>query len=897
MRWNTLATALAIATLVSGCGGPPPVIDQPVNSARDLIESGDPNAAIATLRTVERLSEGTPAQQVDYHLTYGMALLQLGYVSEPAFLGDPNDPSTIKARERATELARSNYVDARREFGLALQLLPIKGDDGRTREDDAKDQYEAKLGTGLSYLREGILLDEPQWKSKADQLFGECDRLAPRAGLVADQDPRLIFARVRRFQTRELTEARVKELLKELDTFQELQKQSGYSVHVAYRDMLDYVRQFDTPKKVEAIANETSSEEARLLETVAEQYVEWLSEFDSGRSSLPPIWNRFEGELTKFFKNHRDWTTRRQSADRILADAREVTSQTDPDVVALRQMIGRLDQVDLEFREAEGEYTRLYRRALVDCVNALLLEASGNMELKNDDAYRKALDATDEAKRLASSDQLAEERSERLRAEFDDAANKIRGHQAFAKLEREVWGVLQREGVEKAVETLEQLAQNRDLLTNPTYVAEVASLRTAITEKSEGYREATQLIAQIDQIEAPSERLDLAKQLNDLVDRHQLEKLRVDATRTLRDAQIDNSDFADALATMQSIQNPTQTDQMAIGLCNYERKNYDEAARAFKGVKPGVVANSRYGVQALRAGGEALIQTKNHDASYDYFLKLKEVNQEAGRNDASVELRLIDCCKFELQKGLDSEEARLWRKRWLEHNPRDFENRKELMREAYALGKKAATEASSPTDADALRYFREAYDHLRFYLGNRGYDGLTNEDQKLADRLYAAFADYAPLDEATYVYVNEADGIERKEVHRPLGSDANRDQAEVRVTVAGTETPKQKWLKLSDKLIREIRSKNRPLLISIPSPEQTEYSTTWGNQRIEIADIGQEFLHGGERYQHCLIVRVYGSNNEPGKYFEYTLAPDVGIVREVNAASPTRDTYVLKSRS
>ncbi|MCA8961973.1 MAG: hypothetical protein KDC38_15715, partial [Planctomycetes bacterium] len=424
------------------------------------------------------------------------------------------------------------------------------------------------------------------------------------------------------------------------------------------------------------------------------------------------------------------------------------------------------------------------------------------------------------------------------------------------------------------------------------YTDRVASLRGEVEQSSGAYLEATRLLAQIGEIESAAERLEKAEVLDRLVQDNGLGSLEGRSTRIYRDALVDNNRFDEAIDATGRISDRDPTDSLALGLCHFEKNNFVEAAENFNKVKPQVIRNSRYGATALQAAGQANLNANQPEWSFQCFSELKAKNAEDRRPVATVDNKLIEVCKLALRSTLKPEEERLWRTRWRELDPRQSENLRELMRVSYALGKAANKEGTPAGHDEAMRDFGDAYEALRAYLKDNGYDTLSDEDRKTADRLFACFADYVPLEPGTtYTYESEKTNTVRV-VKRISGNSV--DQLEVKVEVGGTEIP-EKWVKTTGgMLIREVRGANRPLLISIPDPENTAHETSWGNQRVEITDIGQEVRASGERFQHCIVVRVYGGESNDA-YKEYTLAPNVGIVREVNSAND--DAYVLKSRS
>ncbi|MCA8962997.1 MAG: hypothetical protein KDC38_20885, partial [Planctomycetes bacterium] len=193
------ASALALAIAVSSCGAPGPVYLSQVQEAQKDLAAGDPEQAQRVLRGIGKLSEGSKLEQLEFHLTLARTLTYLGILSEPVFLGEDLTPQKLERRKRSIDTATGHYRDARQHFHAAAELLPVDAD-GRSKVDDQKDRYEIELGIGLSYLREGILLQEPQWLREADKRFATCDQIARGVGGQLGADPRLIFYRARQFQ-------------------------------------------------------------------------------------------------------------------------------------------------------------------------------------------------------------------------------------------------------------------------------------------------------------------------------------------------------------------------------------------------------------------------------------------------------------------------------------------------------------------------------------------------------------------------------------------------------------------------------------------------------------------------------------------------------------------------
>ena len=760
------------------------------------------------------------------YLYAGHTEVELGRRAEPSFVEEtPLNAQLIKLGQQK---ATNHYQLARNRYNHILTEL------------DAGD-LQALQGKGECFLRLGMLSRSTQLINKGREFLKVCADKKP-------QDLQVLFLLGKTLQEDLGAGKLIPEAANNILAALKMDREGNYDFHVAYRDILVFVKKYKTPPVlIKAL------DDAQMRKSV-EHVIEFLAGYlREGRRLEDPWGKELDEQTAAFLKEFQGWSMKKKGLRDNITLAQETIRKTDQQFYldAYRDAMNLLQEVAPEF-QSEKDYIETRKEIQEGYVEALLRSVQ---RLVNIGEWQLAKENNQKALDHAQREYVREVASVLLRGQ--ENTKEIQA--------KEDWHGLSTRIREFLVTTEEfQKAKREYQLSLANFGAEELSFinkeeRSAIEKELEKGQEIAELFRLANegekQADNPEKALDLFSKAHALAEEHGLpfwqEKLR----REIASVYFRQSDFQRCLDQLSELRGLRHDDILLTAKCYYHQGMDVQAGRHFNRIEDPAVLSA----EDQKMAGLTFMKIARELPGFE---RSRAFLERAPADDPEVKAILRDCYHklFELMTEEDAADRRPridLLTRLTELDPDDFEARR-------AFGCLLCEIAQETKD---IPTYQQAYWHL--LAANRGGAGPRNDQEKeWFGRLVACFADYQPLAAGNTWTYTASDGSSRVvEVSGKL------DESRYRVQITdATGAYDEVWFD-AQRLIKRHNAAQRiseEFPIGLASPD---HLASWGytvratDYQAKIVATGVECLAGGKLHTNCIQVQVTSGSGRSRDYF------------------------------
>jgi tetratricopeptide (TPR) repeat protein len=793
------------------------------------------SSLLSKLADLPEFKEMDPASRRSAYFYRGQAELELGRLSEPSLvLPSPLNLHDIKARERQ---ASDHFCLAQHSFTQVL------------KEVDSSD-FEARLGKGECLLRIGMLSESVTYLREARDILTRCGNEKPGHKSA-------LFLRGQSVQEDlggdQLHPRAASDMLVGL----KLDKESNHDMHVAYRDVLVFVRKYKKPptlvKWVPDVATRSS----------VKSLIDHLDSYLREGHRLDDPWGKdLDAHIQTYLTEFHSWDRDKKGLRENIAIAERIIRRTDQEFIyldAFREAMRLLDGVAEDFH-SEVDYIEARKEIQAGYVLALLESVD---RLKEIDEWALAERHNQEA--LDHVDRRFVDEVSTLLKRGQTNINDLKARMEWHGLTKHVRDLI-RGGELKLAHTEYRLRRSKLKKDSEMVIGkEAINGFESELEKDQALKNVMDLLGSgASEFQSkPREALKKFTEARKLAEQHEIFFWQQEIAREIAKLHYQLGEFQICLQELSHLEESTPYDQLLTAKCYYPLGEFGKAAQYFGGIEDPDILKS--GADQTMAGLVFLkIDSSQPRRARSFLERAVKVDPESGEAREGLK----ECYRQLVNIARDDGD------RWLlgillqkltTLDPDDY-NARQL------LGIQLFEDAIDNKDPETCAL---AFKHLE--AASRGGVRPRNDaDRKRMGQLLACYATFLPLSERnSWTYRTSTGNTRVVRVVKRLGD----ERFSVQISEGGN-TFDEVWTD-AHRIVKRYNpeagiSEEFPISLRWPTNMPVwQYNVKATDYEAKVVGTGVECVAAGKTHRNCLQIQVSSRSGMRNYFF----APGIGEVK------------------